>query len=438
MTLAPTLRAVLLFGAIIPISIAITMTAASLWPVIVALDLLVVAILAFDLVWAPTRSSLQLECDAPGTIYVGESGELKLSVKADDARRGMWRALVQSDGPHAPMPLAELHADDDSTRTTTFALEPRRRGTVHLSDAWVQWSGPFGLFVRTQRFELNTHIAVVPNVNAVKQAAIRLQQHQTFLTGMKIRRFVGDGSEFDSLRQYLPGLDHRTIDWKATARHRKLLCRENRAERNHRVILAFDTGRLMAEPVDGLPKLDHAVNAGLLMAYLSLRFGDQVGAFAFDAEMRHYVAPSPGVATIPRLMKLASKLEYTNVETNFTLGLLELSKRLRRRSVVIVLTDFTDTIGAELMVENMAHLAKRHLVIFVSVRDVDLESVIARRPADLTDVHQAMVANDMLTERDKVVANLRRKGIFCVDAGPDEISVELVNQYLDVHRRELV
>src|SRR5262249_29258585 len=158
-----------------------------------------------------------------------------------------------------------------------------------------------------------------------------------FLSGLKVERYLGDGSEFDALREHVPGMDRRAIDWKASARHRALLGREFRAERNHQLVLAIDTGHLMAEPLGGMPKLDHAVNAALLLAYFGLRTGDRVGLFGFDSEVRAFAAPAAGVRAFPRLQRASAALEYGTAETNFTLGLAELSSRLSRRSLVVLL-----------------------------------------------------------------------------------------------------
>ena len=139
-----------------------------------------------------------------------------------------------------------------------------------------------------------------------------------------------------------------------------------------------------------------------------------------------------------RLLHQSAALEYSTHETNFTLALSELAVRVRRRSVVVVLTDFTDPVGAELMVEHLGWLARRHLVIFVAVRDPALDRVAGSRPGTLHDLNRAVVAGDMRRDRQVVLERLRRQGIYCIDGAPEEISVALINRYLEVHRREMV
>jgi uncharacterized protein (DUF58 family) len=303
---------------------------------------------------------------------------------------------------------------------------------------WLRWTGPLGLVRRTLRHRVKLDIPVVPNVRAVRHAALRFFAAREFLSGLKVERYVGDGSEFDSLREYSPGLDPRALNWKASARHRKLLCEEFRAERNHQVVLALDTGHLMGAPLNGIPKLDHAINAGLLLSYVCLRTGDRVGWFTFDSQVRSYTEPDGGAGAFRRLQQQSHEIEYTDGETNFTLGLADLSARLKRRSLVVLLTDFVDTITAELMIENLARVSRRHLVLFVTLRDLALDEIAHERPISLDRLHRAVVAGDFVRERDLVLRRLVRLGVHTIDAPPQRVTTDLLNRYLDVKRRELV
>jgi uncharacterized protein (DUF58 family) len=194
----------------------------------------------------------------------------------------------------------------------------------------------------------------------------------------------------------------------------------------------------MADPLGPLPRLDHAVTSALLLAYVSLRLGDRVGLYGFDRAARVWAEPQGGMGAFPRLKALSAQLDYSTAETNFTLGLTDLSTRLRRRSLVVVFTEFVDTVTAELMVENLSRLARRQLVLFVALRDPALDEAALARPRRLGDVYRSVVASDFVRERERVIARLRRFGVQCVDAAPGEVSARLVNRYLDIKRRELV
>src|SRR4030095_7645379 len=164
-------------------------------------------------------------------------------------------------------------------------VAPRRRGQVNVDWVWVRWRGPLGLVEFIRRVPVDRVVAVLPNVRGVHSAALQFFAQEA-IYGSKTQKQTGEGAEFEALREYVPGFDSRFIDWKHSARHRKLLCKEFRTEPNHQVIIAFDTGYLMLEPVDGVTRLDHAINAGLVLAWISLHGGDLVGTFGFDAAVR--------------------------------------------------------------------------------------------------------------------------------------------------------
>ena len=203
---------------------------------------------------------------------------------------------------------------------------------------------------------------------------------QEAIFGIKAQVQRGEGTEFEALREYSPGQDSRFIDWKHSARHRKLLCKEFRTERNHQMVMAFDTGYLMLDPVDGIPRLDHAINAALVLAWVSLQGGDLVGTYGFDARLRQYLAPVRGVSGFATLQRATAELDYHHQETNFILGLAELNARLKRRALVILFTDFVDTITAELLIESMQRVANRHLLVFVTQRGSILQRAVEAPP----------------------------------------------------------
>ena len=188
----------------------------------------------------------------------------------------------------------------------------------------------------------------------------------------------------------------------------------------------------------GIPKLDHAINAGLMLTYMSLRGGDRVGLFGFDAIVRHATAPVGGMHNFWRLQQASSQLSYCQDETNFTLGLTNLLGRLNRRSLVILMTEFVDTVTAELMVDNLQRLSGRHLVIFVTLRDTDLSETVDAKPNAFGDVARAVIADDFVRERTIVLERLRRLGVHCIDAPAEAISMELVNRYLLIKRQDLI
>ncbi|MFT7580924.1 MAG: hypothetical protein ACI9MR_002598 [Myxococcota bacterium] len=393
--------------------------------------------MAFDLVMVPRERDITHALGLPDTLYMGEPDVLSVELAVTGSRRVLTTLKLDLSETLEPVPLQRARLGSQA-RTLSFRLSPKRRGMAYVETLWLRFSGPFGLIERTIRLPLDAPVDAVPNIREVRRMAFEFFSPGEFHSGLRIERYAGDGSEFDSLREFMPGLDHRAIDWKASARHGELLCRQFRAERNRQVVIAVDTGHLMAEPLDGVPRLDHAIHAGLLLSYFSVRSGDRVGFFAFDAQPQAFSEPRASMASFRSMLKISGGLEYSASETNYTLGLTHLMGKLNRRSLVVVLTDFVDTVTAELMSDNLRRLAKRHLVVFVSLRDPTLATMAAAEPRSLAKLNEAIVAESLLQERELVVTQLRRSGIFCIDAPPERIGVQLVNRYLEIKRREMI
>jgi uncharacterized protein (DUF58 family) len=434
----PTRRAVFLVAAAPVLALAIIAVAGGLWPVAIAyLAAVLLAILVDGLRGMPGRS-LTVSMRPRETAYIGDAKAMEIDLVTS------WRApplAIEAKCDHDPifiMPtLVRAGFAPRQAIRLSFPMSTRRRGSGELTALWLRWQGPFGLTVRQRRIALARRIRILPNIAAIRAMALRLNSRNA-LYGAKSVLQLGDGSEFDALRDYTPGLDRRTVDWKHSARHRRLVSKEFRAERNHQIILAFDTGYLMREPLAGIPKIDHAINAGLLLGYTSLKGGDRVGLFGFDARPRRYAAPLGGPQQFARLQRLAADLDYAAEETNFTLGLADLMSRLSRRSLIILMTEFIDTVTAELMLDNVARLSQRHLVLFVSLQDPDLDATIDARPQSFAGVARSVVADELRRDRLIVFERLRRLGVSCLEAPHQNVGADLINRYLAIKQRESI
>jgi uncharacterized protein (DUF58 family) len=434
----PTRRAIVLVAAAAPLSLAIAALDAALWPIGLAYLLFVLSLVAFDAARALPPRRLAVSVKPVDSLFIGEPATLDVAVATDwpNLPEGIEARLDTAPILDSP-PLSYARLGSDRAVSFQIPLRPLRRGLAEIEALWLRWRGAYGLIERRYRMGMGVKIHILPSIRGARGAALHFTAIDAML-GVKAQRELGTGSEFDALRDYVPGLDRRTIDWKHSARHYRLVSKEFRTERNHQIILAFDTGHLMQEPLAGIPKLDHAINAGLLLSYVSLKAGDRVGMMAFDAQVDRYIEPTGGTQSFTRLRRQVAELEYAAVETNFTLGLTDLMTRLNRRSLVILMTEFVDTVTAELMVENVARLAHRHLVLFVTLKDPQIEAMIDRPPHQFREVTESVAAEDLRRDRLVVLERLRRLGVHCLEAPHERFGSDLLNRYLDIKRRELI
>ncbi len=382
------------------------------------------------------RCRPRLLADVPATVGVGSPLEVRaeLTVRTPRALRGTLRAEVCE--PLEASPDLPLSAANGATEHR-LPVDAPRRGGGEVRALWLRLDGPFGLLRRIDRTLVRAPVAVVPNAALVRQLALAYFGTQRF-GGVHVQRKVGDGGEFDTLEAYEPGMDLRTVDWKASARHQVLRVRRFRVEQNQRVVLCVDTGRLMADPLAGLQRLDHAIHASLLLSRVALKAGDRVGIQAYAEAPKTWVPPGGGMRQMARIRRSLAELRAEPTETNHVRGIHQVLRKLRRRSLVVVFTEFTDATTAELMVEYLGHLARRHLVIFVALDDPALEERVEAAPASAFDLAAAVVAGGLIQDRERVLRRLRRMGVDVVHGPPGPAALKTLARYVHIKRRGLI
>jgi len=369
----------------------------------------------------------------------GEVGEpLAIRIEARLARASDWTrpsaALAASprlaDGGRIEIALVR---DDAGAWHGTGTPAPVRRGTGQIERGWLRWQGPLGLAHRQAVRTIDADVRVWPNLAPARSKALQIYLRNADF-GRIARAIRGAGSEFEAMSEYQPGMDRRRIDWKSSARHTRLTAREYEIERNNQIVFAFDCGQAMCEPIGGLARIDRAVTAALTTAWVALKAEDRIALFGFAAKP---LVMSPFI-TAPhqfrRLQEAAAALDYHAVDANFTLAMATLATRLQRRSLIVIFADFTDPTGAELMIENCARLVERHRVLFVVMRDEDLDALASADVTTPGDVARAVVAQSLIRQRAVVLTRLRQAGIRVIEAPWQSIGTHLLETYLAIKR----
>ncbi|OBQ80472.1 DUF58 domain-containing protein [Mesorhizobium sp. WSM3873] len=393
------------------------------------------AFLAVDAAAGRGRASLSATLTAPPQVGVG--GRFTLHIAAGlGARTRRLQARVGHDQRLAPVngTGGTLPANGG---TLDLEFDAVRRGIASFDRLWLRWQGPFGLVWNQAVLPVDRQIAVLPDVSRARDEAITLLQRSALADGHAQKR-AGQGREFEALKDYQPGMGRRMIDWKRSARHGKLLAREFRIEENNNIVLAIDSGRLMCEPVEDVPKVDRAVTAALLSAFIALKGGDLVSLFSFDARPRVSSGAVRGSPSFTMIQKRAAEIDYSTEETNFTLALTTLAAKLDRRSLVIVFTDFVDPISAELMLRTVGRLTERHLVLFMLMKDVELETLADMAPTAPEDVARAVTAGDLLRQRQVVIGRLRLLGAHVIEANHQRLGPALIERYIQLKEENLL
>ena len=432
--LYPTWRGVAVMATGAPVSVLLALLLGSgWWSAALIWITLAAASVATDALLVPSRHAFAATLAMPERLEAGgPGGEIRATFPA--ARRAIGLELALEAEDRVAVEPGRLVAV--ATVGAVFAVHPRRRGRARIVALHLRWRGPLGLVWRGRIQQLDRAIDVVPHVSAVREEAMRLFSRNRD-GGTALQRDLAPSLEFHALREFRAGDDKRGINWRQSARHQALMIRETRAERNRTIVFAIDTGRLMSEPLDGgLPRVDRAINAALLTAYVGLKVGDRVGLFAFAARPKLALAARAGVESFAMVQTRAAALDYSTEETNFTLGLSTLGAALPGRALVVIFTEFADTTGAALMISNLGPLLERHLVIFVAFGDPELEGLVRAAPKTPADISRAVVAGSLLRERDLVLSRLRRQGVEVLDAPAAAAGPALLKRYLALKRED--
>lgn len=429
----PSGRAAALLALAAPVALILAAAAPGAWIAAPALGGALLVMVLLDALLAPLLSDVRVIVPADGEVGV----PLYLTVLADFAAASSgtapWAALALDPRLAPGGRTAAALARDSGAWSAKIEVMPTRRGTAAVEAVWLRWQGPLGLACRQTRRDLAASIRIRPNLAPARSPALQLFLRDAQY-GMVARRIRGEGTEFEALAEYEPGMDLRRIDWKSSARHARLYAKEYETERNNQIVFAFDCGQTMCEPIAGLPRIDRAVTAALTTAWVALGAGDRIALYGFAARPQVLSPFVTAPREFRRLQDAAAAIDYTAEQPNFTLALSTLAARLRRRSLIVVFSEFTDPTSAEMMIESMRRLVERHRVVFVVMADAELSAFVTAPVATVQDAAMAVTAATLQHQRTLVLQRLRRSGIRVVEAPHEQIGNRLLDAYLAVKR----
>lgn len=318
-----------------------------------------------------------------------------------------------------------------------MAVRAIERGTLPQAPLHVA-ATRFGLIERIVPAGGESTLHVIPNLRAVGRMHRRLNHYALRSLGARTAPRIGKGREFDRLRDYLPDDDYRDIAWRASARHGRLIVQEYRLDRSQEILLCIDRGHRMAARVERISRLDHAVNAAVLFAYVCNRMEDKSGILAFDTAADKGLAPSRGSKHLRAVTAYVTELDAVSRYTDYLALASALKKRLHHRTLVLIITTLPEREERHDILRAAEILAPQHLPLFVVLSDRDLRAAAEFLPANRTELSRTLVARDILLGRIELMRELRARGALVVESTPEDAGIEAVNAYIDVKKRQLL
>ncbi len=388
---------------------------------------------AVDVALAPDPGAVVVQRQFPGAVVLGGTGSLRWRI-VNPTDRVARLAIADDLAPslRASSRRAHVVLGPRAEALVQATVRPTRRGRFLLRELVVRTEGPLRLAGRQRRRPEAGQLRVHPRFRSRDEAELRIKRARLLEVGLRSTRGRGGGTDFDQLREYTDGDESRRIDWAATARSGRPIVRTYRAERNQTVLGLLDTGRLMAGRVDGVPRLEHALDAVFALTTVATRLGDRFGLVAFDHDIRATVSAAAGPDQFGVVLETCFDLDARLVESDYRRGFVEAMTRFRRRSMIVVFTDLVEEAAALHLIPALPLIARSHLVIVAAVRDPAVMAWADAEPDDGASAYRAVAARGALAQRDRTAARLRGLGATVVDAPPDQLAARLADTYLDI------
>jgi uncharacterized protein (DUF58 family) len=386
-------------------------------------------------------TTVELTRDASETLSLGAPNRISIQVRSRCPRP---LALIVKDDPppdfHTPDRAANLRLAPFETARVGYATTPRQRGDFHFGRLHVRVRSRLRLSWWQRSFPAAAQVRVYPDIQQVRKWEALARRGRLQDAGLR-SRIRGEGTEFESLRDYVPDDSFRDIDWKATAKRGRPITRQFQTERNQSLVILLDSGRMMAAPIGAdapggdLTRLDLSINAALMLAHVAATMGDAVGMLTFSDRIKSFVPPGKGRQQTRRILEELYALQAEMTEPDYRAATTYLRTRSRKRSLVVAFTDLVDTEVSAQVLAYLAALAPQHLPMVVTVRDQGIEELREQTPSDALHVYEKALAGRALEERELALARLRQRGAYVCDARPDDLVAATVNQYLAIKRR---
>lgn len=397
-----------------------------------------VALAAIDFLRLPNPRAHTVRRHVPHPLALG--AEQMVSIEVDVEGGDGLDIEVADHVPHELRPDRRVlrGAVRDGGFTAGYTVRPPHRGAFEFGAIDIRWGRRRGLWQVQVRAPATDAVAVYPNILAIREYELRLRRGMPLQSGLRRARPPGATTAFAGLRDYVRGDELRRISWKATARRDSPVTTVVEADRGQQMIIAIDCARLMTAPAGDLSKLDHAVNSALLLAWVAQSQGDRVGLLTFADSVLDWLGPQRGTTQVSRINQRLYDVPAGYTEADFGAAFAYLGGRLNRRSLVIVLTDVLDPEASSELVRHALRLSAKHLVLVVAQSDPEVLAA-RNRPIDTSArVYEWAAAEELLAARRRSFEVLRRGGVLGLDVPAGELSVSLVERYLELKERALL
>jgi uncharacterized protein (DUF58 family) len=398
----------------------------------ISLTLLLTCAVLADIVFIP-RDVLRIRRRVPAVLRQAQNFQVELSL-LNQGEYVAWFQIIDSPpveftGPAWPL-LLRLPARQETVQS--YDLKSYRRGSFEFGAVFYRVAGPLGLIQRQAKIALPQTVQVMPDLTGEGSRDLQLALAGAMQAGWRKAPRRGEGREFESLREHQRDDDFRHIDWKASAKRGKLITRQYETERDQRLMILIDTGRLMSPRIGSYRKLDYAINAAVHLAQVALHKGDLVGYAIFNDELRAFAEPKKGPAQAAQLVRSLTPLQATRFESDYAAVFHHVLKHCSRRTLIVCFTDLGDAHSASSLLLGALPLVPRHLPLIVTVSNSEILAVTRKMPENEFEAYRHVAAMEIWNDYQRTLRSLRSRGLASVSVPAEELSTATINEYLRI------
>jgi len=334
--------------------------------------------------------------------------------------------------------LPELTLERGQQATLTYGVRALERGCHGYGPLHLRITSPTGLVARKLWIDRTDEIRVYPRFLGVEQYDLlaRIDEREEAVRKPRLAR--GQGTDFESIRAYVPGEDPRAIDWKISARRGHLVSRNLQVERGQQLAVMIDAGRFMTEKIGEHARFEHALNATVMLSYVAQRRGDSISVSCFSNEIESFMPPTKGSMVMPLVLESLYRVQPRRIESDYWHVVGRVMEKLKRRSLVVMMTDILDVPGSSGLLRNLYRAARKHLVLCVVFVERAIEATAEGTPRDLAGAYLKASAAHMVLERRLALEQMRARGIRVLETTPEQLSPSLVRKYLEIRGANLL
>lgn len=326
----------------------------------------------------------------------------------------------------------------DEHKELSYQLRPLSRGNYQFGAVVLYLRSVLGLLERRYRHDYSMEVPVYPSIAQMQQYELRAFHQTSRFHGIKQLRRVGHSYEFDQIKNYVPGDDYRSINWKATGRRGDLMVNQYEDERSQQVYCIIDKSRTMHMPFAGLSLMDYAVNTSLAIANIILRKHDRAGLITFSDKIGAIIKAESKATHLSKLLNALYREQHRPVEANYELLYHAARKLINGRSLLLLFTNFESKYALDRVLPLLRRINAQHLLVVVFFENTEIRDFVNQEATTLEGIYHQTVARTFLTEKTQMVQQLQQHGIQAVLTQPEQLSLNTINKYLELKAKGLI